>query len=84
MQIIINVMFVVTIIVASFFWIKYEKECERADGLEEEIFNLNSDLKERTQLMIIKDIVQEYRKDMTHTNACTTMRKISDIFLSEK
>lgn len=84
MQIIINVMFVVTILVALFFFYKYEKECERTDELEELICEMNGKLKEKTQLVLIGDIVQNYKKDITHRNACTAMRDISDIILSIK
>lgn len=84
MQIIFWIMFAVTIVVAGFYWIKYEKECQITDSLKNTIHEMKGGLKEKEQVILIGDIVQDYRKDMTYSNACTAMRKICDIILSKK
>lgn len=82
MQIIINIMFVITIGIAIFYWVKYEKECEHSYEVEDKLCELNcKSLKTRTQMMMISDLVQDYRKG---ENIYTVMRDISDLVLSNK
>lgn len=82
MQIIINIMFVIMIAVAIFYWVKYEKECEHSYEVEDKLCELNcKSLKTRTQMMMIYDLVQDYRKG---ENIHTVMRDISNIVLSNK
>ena len=81
MQIVINIMFVVTIGIAIFFWVKYEKECEHSYELEDKLCEAKCELKEKAQLVIIADLIHEYKKG---GNVYTIMRKISDLVLSNK
>lgn len=47
MQIVINIMFVITIAVAIFYWVKYEKECEHSYELEDKLCEMNIVLKDK-------------------------------------
>lgn len=80
MQTIFWIMFAVTILVATFYWIKYEKEYEKNDKLLAELYKKNNNLKEKTMLLMIVDLLEEYRKDRIGSNAYRILAKISDLF----
>lgn len=78
MQVIFWIMFVVICLVAVFYWIMFKKACKKIDKLEAP---QRKRLKNRLLINQITDIVEDYRKDMTHRNACESMRKISDLII---
>lgn len=83
MQIVFSIMFVVICLVAILFWVLYEKECEKTEKLSDKICEMKG-LKHKTQLTIIGDYVEEYRKDRLGTNAYEILAKISDVILDYK
>lgn len=81
MQILIYVFLGISVLVATFFWIKYELECEHSYELEDKLCEANYELKKRTKLTLIANKVQEYKKG---GNVYTVMKDISDIIANEK
>ena len=85
MKVIFVIMFVTTIAIAVFYCKSFERVTEEYRELEERYDNLNGKtLTMRTTNLMIKNLVNEYRKDVTHRNACTAMRDISNIMLKNK
>jgi len=81
MQTVVNVMFFVVCIVAIYFWIRFEKEHERREILESEIYNMRENPKEKSQLVKIGDLVQAYKRG---ANPFSILAEISNIILDSK
>ncbi len=85
MQIVINIMFVITIGMAVFYWNKYEKECEHSYEMEDRLYEVKAEnLKRRELLMRMSDLVGSYRKDVVNTNAYAILRELSEMNLDIK
>ena len=80
MQIVFWTMFITICGVAIFFWIAFEKTSERVDELESRLYELKH-LKGKSQLVMIGDYVEEYKKG---GNVYTSMRKISDLLIENE
>ena len=81
MQTVVNVMFFVVCIVAIYFWIRFEKEHERLEILESEIYNMRENPKGKSQLVKIGDLVQAYKRG---ANPFSILAKISNVILDSK
>jgi len=85
MRIVFLVMFVTVTVIAIFYWIKYEKECEHSYELEDELHEVKAELLKRRGIeMRISELVSSYRKDIVNTNAHAILRELSEMNLDIK
>ena len=74
------IMLIVIGAVAVFYWYEFEKQEEKIFKLEREIYELKH-AKDRTMLMMIADLVNEYKKG---ENPYTILASISNVIKKEE
>lgn len=82
MQIVLIIALFIILIIALYYQQKNYKLQDELNSICKQI--KQEKIKGRTQILMITDIVEEYRKDIMHANACTCMRKISDILYKKE
>ena len=85
MQIMFWMMFIAMTMIAIVYWAKYEQECKHSYELEDRLGEVRAEnLKRRTLLMKVNELVTTYSKDVINTNAHAILRELSEMNLDIK
>ena len=80
MQVILTIIYIITIAVAIFFWYEYEQAQERIYSLESRLYDMK-DCKKSGQLVLIKDYYDDYKKG---ENPYTVLAKIGNALIKKE
>lgn len=79
MQMIFWIVFIIILMVAIFYWMRYEKECEYSYELDDKLCEVKyRDMKNRAYLIKLKDLMDDYKHG---ENVFQVMREISDTIM---